>query len=89
MVGNAKAYSLEDLKDNKVREREVRFGVVSTFRGELLWQIEEAHLKNGEGEWLESRGGEALLIPMMEMACDSVEFVDECIYLNNHNEGQD
>jgi hypothetical protein len=47
-----------------------------TFLVSLFREIRVEDLRDREGNWVSTTYDEAFFIPMLEMACDSVEYID-------------
>lgn len=58
-----------------------------TFLVSLFREIRVEDLRDREGNWVSTTYDEAFFIPMLEMACDSVEYIDEYMYLYNYGTG--
>jgi hypothetical protein len=59
-----------------------------TFRVELFHHIKEEHMKNTDGTWIQATYDETFIMPMLEMACDSIEYIDEYVYIYNYGTGE-
>ena len=44
-------------------------------------------MKDANGQWLTATYDEVFLLPMLEMACDRVHYIDEYLYLYNTGTG--
>jgi hypothetical protein len=58
-----------------------------SFKVSLYNQIKEEDLKDQFGSWFTSTYDEVILLPILEMACGRIAFVDEYFYLYNFGIG--
>lgn len=78
-------YSDDVIKDNAFRRDQWRATHLRTFRKELYFNINEADLKNKNGEWFRVAGDLTFMWPMLEMCGERFEFIPEPLYI--YNEG--
>lgn len=44
-------------------------------------------MKNRDGTWVQATYDETFILPILEMACDSIEYIDEYVYVYNYGTG--
>lgn len=44
-------------------------------------------MKHPNGDWVQATWDETFMIPLLEMSCDSIEYIDEYVYLYNYGTG--
>lgn len=79
----ASAYPQEALDNRDYRHSGNYFNHPLTFRRFLFDEIEEADLKNDNGEWFRGGYDFAIMAPMLEMAHHNFRFLDETLYMYN------
>ena len=44
-------------------------------------------MKLPNGKWVQATWDETFMIPLLEMSCNSIEYIDEYVYLYNYGTG--
>jgi glycosyltransferase involved in cell wall biosynthesis len=86
-LGYSRAYTFGETKNRLFRFIGQKFGHMRTFLVSLFREIRVEDLRDRDGNWLTTTYDEAFFIPMLEMACDSVEYIDEYVYIYNYGTG--
>lgn len=86
--GYSRTYSLGEIKNKLYRFIGQKFGHMRTFLVSLFLEIKEEHMRHRDGRWVDATYDETFILPMLEMACDSIEYIDEYVYLYNYGTGQ-
>jgi hypothetical protein len=58
-----------------------------SFQINLFYYLNEKDLKDENSEWYKVSGDVALIIPLIELACDKVLFINESVYFNKQGTG--
>lgn len=45
-------------------------------------------MKYRDGRWVQATYDETFILPILQMACDSIEYIDEYVYLYNYGTGE-
>lgn len=86
--GYSRTYSLGEIKNKLYRFIGQKFGHMRTFPVSVFLEIKEEHMKYRDGRWVQATYDETFILPMLEMACDSIEYIDEYVYLYNYGTGE-
>jgi hypothetical protein len=85
--GWSAAYTEEEKRDNAYRDVPQKIAHLRSFKASLYLKIKEADLKDKYGAWLQSTYDEVICLPILEMSCGRIAFVDEYFYLYNFGIG--
>lgn len=80
-------YKEEEKANNSYREVAQKISHLRSFRVDLYLEIKENDLKNKEGEWFNSTYDEVICLPMLEMSCGNIEYIDEHLYFYAYGTG--
>jgi glycosyltransferase involved in cell wall biosynthesis len=80
-------YSDEEKKNNRYRDVPQRIAHLRSFKASLYRQIKEEDLKDEKGEWLTSTYDEVICLPILELSCGRIVYVEEFFYLYNFGIG--
>ena len=78
-----KAYPREVIDSNTFRDYRWLASHLRTYRRELFLKIDESDFKREDGEWLDTAGDIAFMIPMLEMAGEKSRFIADIMYVYN------
>lgn len=76
-------YPVNVINNNLFRDYPWLATHLRTFKRELFLKIDESDFKREDGEWLDTTGDMAFMIPMLEMAGNRSEFIDGIMYVYN------
>lgn len=91
------AYPDDIINNNLFREYNWLASHLRTFKRDLIFKINPLDLKNENGEWLDTTGDQAIMLPMLEMSGNRSKFIRDCLYVynksntnrdTNHNESR-
>lgn len=85
--GYSRPYSFGDIRNRNYRFIGQHFGHMRTFLVSLFLEIKEEHMKDRAGNWVQATYDETFILPILEMSCDSIEYIDEYMYLYNYGTG--
>ena len=80
-------YSQEEKANNLYRDVPQKISHLRSFRIDLYREIKEQDLKDEKGEWFTSTYDEVICLPMLEMSCGNIEFINEYLYLYGYGTG--
>lgn len=80
-------YSEAEKRNNLYREVPQKISHLRSFKAALFLKIAEADLKDQSGEWLRSTYDEVICLPILEMSCGKIEYLEEYFYLYNFGTG--
>jgi hypothetical protein len=75
-AGWSAPYTANEKKNNMYREVDQKISHLRSFKANLFLKIAEKDMKDDEGQWLRSTYDEVICLPILEMACGKVEYVD-------------
>jgi glycosyltransferase involved in cell wall biosynthesis len=76
-------YPEEVIKNNSFREYKWLASHLRTYKRELFLKINESDFKRKDGEWLDTAGDQAFMLPMLEMSSERSFFVDDILLIYN------
>lgn len=76
-------YPDEVIKNNSFREYAWLGSHLRTYRRELFLKISEEDFRREDGEWLDTTGDQAFMLPMLELAGDRSRYVPDVLYVYN------
>lgn len=76
-------YPDEVIAKNNFREYQWLASHTRTWRRELLLQINKDDFKREDGEWLDTTGDQAIMLPMLELAGARSRYVPDVTYVYN------
>jgi len=76
-------YPDEVIAKNNFREYQWLASHTRTWRRELLLQINKDDFKREDGEWLDTTGDQAIMLPMLELAGTRSRYVPDVTYVYN------
>lgn len=76
-------YPDEVIAKNNFREHQWLASHTRTWRRELLLQINKDDFKREDGEWLDTTGDQAIMLPMLELAGTRSRYVPDVTYVYN------
>jgi glycosyltransferase involved in cell wall biosynthesis len=85
--GWSKPYTDEEKTKNLYRDVPQKISHLRSFRIDLYMQIKERDLKDVNGEWFTSTYDEVICLPMLEMSCGNIEYIDDFFYLYVYGTG--
>ena len=77
------AYPDEVIKSNSFRDYRWLASHLRTYRKELFLKIDESDFKREDGEWLDTAGDRAFMIPMLEMTGSRSRYIEDVMYVYN------
>lgn len=77
------AYPEEVIKNNTFREYKWVASHLRTFKRELLLKIDESAFKRADGQWLDTAGDQAIMLPMLELSGHRSRHISEPLYVYN------
>lgn len=77
------AYPDEVIKNNLFREYRWVASHLRTFKKELLLKVNEQDFKREDGQWLDTAGDQAIMLPMLEMSGQRSRHISEPLYVYN------
>jgi len=78
-----KAYPEEVIKNNSFREYQWLASHLRTFRRELIFKINSEDFKRDDGEWLDTAGDQAIMLPMLELSGEKSKYISDILYVYN------
>jgi phospholipid N-methyltransferase len=85
--GWSQSYSDDDKKNNRYRDVIQKIAHLRSFKAKLFLKIKEADMKDAKGEWYTSTYDEVICLPMLEMSCGRIIYIEEFFYLYNFGLG--
>jgi glycosyltransferase involved in cell wall biosynthesis len=85
----ATEYPFFVVNDNLFRDFNWMGTHLRTYRRELFLKIDEIDFRRPDGEWLDTTGDQAFMIPMLEMAGKHSRHIDEILYVYNDSIAND
>lgn len=85
--GWSAAYSAEEVGDNSYRDVPQKISHLRSFKVALFLEVKEEDMKDEHGSWFGSTYDEVLLLPVLEMSCGRIAFVEEYFYMYNFGIG--
>jgi len=76
-------YPQEVIDSNSFREHRWLASHLRTWRRELLLKVDEKDLKRDDGEWLDTTGDQAVMLPMLELSGNRSRHISEVHYIWN------
>lgn len=76
-------YSKEVIESNSFREHRWLASHLRTWRRELLLKVNEDAFKREDGEWLDTAGDQAIMLPMLELSGNKSRYIPEVLYVYN------
>jgi glycosyltransferase involved in cell wall biosynthesis len=77
------AYPEEVVRSNSFRDYRWLASHLRTYRRELFLKIDEIDFKRDDGDWLDTAGDRAFMIPMLEMAGSKSRYIADVMYVYN------
>ena len=77
------AYPDDVIKNNSFREYKWLASHLRTMKKELVFKIDKNDFKRQDGEWLDTAGDQALMLPALELSGHRSRFIDEVMYIYN------
>lgn len=77
------AYPEDVINSNSFREYKWLASHLRTFRKDLIQKINLEDLKDEGGNWLETTGDQAIMLPMLEMAGEKSRYIPDILYVYN------
>ncbi len=77
------AYPDEVIESNSFREHAWLASHLRTYKRELFLRIDINDFKLPNGQWLDTTGDQAFMLPMLEMASDRSRYVSDILYVYN------
>lgn len=77
------AYPDDVINSNSFREYKWLASHLRTFRKDLIEKIDLNDLKDEEGNWLETTGDQAIMLPMLEMCGERSRYISDILYVYN------
>jgi glycosyltransferase involved in cell wall biosynthesis len=69
--------------NNSFREHRWLASHLRTFKRELFLKINEEDFKRKDGEWLDTAGDQAIMLPMLEMSGERSKHMSDALYVYN------
>ena len=85
--GWSMSYSDDEKRSNRYRDVPQRIAHLRSFKASLFLKIKEEDMKDKNGEWFTSTYDEVICLPILEMSCGKIVYVDEFFYLYNFGIG--
>jgi glycosyltransferase involved in cell wall biosynthesis len=85
----ATEYPFFVVNDNLFRDFNWMGTHLRTYRRELFIKIDETDFRRPDGEWLDTTGDQAFMIPMLEMAGKHSRHISEILYVYNDSIAND
>jgi hypothetical protein len=76
-------YPKEVIEGNLFREHRWLASHLRTYRRELFLKIKMEDFKREDGEWLDTAGDQAMMLPMLEMAAERSRHISEPLLVYN------
>lgn len=76
-------YPEEVIKNNSFREYQWLASHLRTWRRELLLKVKEEDFKREDGEWLDTTGDQAIMLPMLELSGNKSRYIPDVTYIYN------
>lgn len=77
------SYPKEVIENNSFREYKWLASHLRTYKRELFLKIDENDFKRKDGEWLDTAGDQAFMLPMLEMSGNKSVYIDEVLLIYN------
>ncbi len=77
------SYPDEVIDNNSFREYKWLASHLRTYKRELFLKIDENDFKRLDGEWLDTAGDQAFMLPMLEMSGNKSAYIDEVLLIYN------
>ena len=77
------AYPDNVIKNNSFREYRWVASHLRTFKRELLLKVDHSAFKREDGNWLDTAGDQAIMLPMLEMSGERSRHISEALYVYN------
>jgi glycosyltransferase involved in cell wall biosynthesis len=77
------AYPDDVINSNSFREYKWLASHLRTFRKDLIQKIDLNDLKDERGNWLETTGDQAIMLPMLEMSGERSRYIPDILYVYN------
>lgn len=77
------AYPDDVIKNNGFREYRWVASHLRTFKRELLLKVDHSAFKREDGNWLDTAGDQAIMLPMLELAGERSRHISEALYVYN------
>ncbi len=78
-----RTYPDEIIKRNAFREYDWLGSHLRTYKKELFLKIKQEDFKLPGGEWLDTTGDQAFVLPMLEMASERSKYISDILYIYN------
>ncbi len=78
-----KSYPEDVIKNNSFRDYQWLASHLRTWKRELLLKVDVKEFKREDGEWLDTTGDQAIMVPMLELSGDRSRYVPEVSYVYN------
>lgn len=78
-----KAYPDDVIKNKTFREYQWLASHLRTFRRELIFKINVEDFKREDGQWLDTAGDQAIMLPMLELVGDKSRYISDILYVYN------
>lgn len=78
-----RSYPKEVIENNSFREYQWLASHLRTFRRELLLSIDKESFKRADGEWLDTAGDQAIMLPMLELSGNRSRYISDISYVYN------
>jgi len=78
-----KPYPDDVIKNNSFREYQWLASHLRTFKRELILKINKDDCKREDGEWLDTAGDQAIMLPMLEMSGTRSRYISDVLYIYN------
>lgn len=76
-------YPNDVIKNNEFREYRWVASHLRTFKRELFLKIKQEDFKRSDGQWLDTAGDQAIMLPMLEMSAERSRCISEVLYIYN------
>lgn len=76
-------YPIDVIENNSFREHAWLASHLRTYKRELFLKIAEEDFKREDGEWLDTTGDQAFMLPMLELAGSRSRYIPEVLYVYN------
>jgi len=78
-----RAYPDEVIKNNSFKDYQWLASHLRTWRRELLLKLDKNNFTREDGEWLDTAGDQAIMLPMLELAGDKSRYISDILYVYN------
>jgi glycosyltransferase involved in cell wall biosynthesis len=76
-------YPKDIIENNSFREYQWLGSHLRTFRRELFLKINIEDFKKEDGEWLDTAGDQAIMLPMLELSGNKSRYISDILYVYN------